>query len=129
MRRNEKVCYGNKERDVNHIEIEVLKDYYGNISYLVKGANIFDANSIFDFTNILKTDDFNEAFDLRLKLEVLFGKDLYNNKETRAHVIGSLQADPNRWHAEEERTPFNQLLIQSTQSKTKNHTKHSEPER
>jgi hypothetical protein len=79
---------GHKECDINHIEIEVLKDYSGNVSYLVKGANFFDANSIFDFTHILKTDDFNEAFDLRLKLEALFGKDLYHNKECRAHVKG-----------------------------------------
>ena len=57
---------GHKERDINHIEIEVFKDYHGAVKYLVKGANIYDSKSILDYTNILMTDNFNEAFDPEL---------------------------------------------------------------
>jgi len=121
---------GHKERDINHIEIEVFKDYHGAVKYLVKGANIYDSKSILDYTNILMTDNFNEAFDLNLKIEDLFKADPYRNKEYRAHVKGSLQADPDRWNAEKEHTPFNNLLIQSSKAKSsEKHSKRLEPER
>ena len=81
-------CYG--------FRVEVVKDYDGFISFIVKG----EGTSTKDFKSdsdiwIMRTDDFNKAYDLKIKLSSLL--DHKPSEREKMHCYGSLQREKTMW--------------------------------
>lgn len=81
-------CYG--------FRVEVVKDYEGFVSFIVKG----EGTSTKDFKLnadiwIMRTDDFNKAYDLKIKLSSLL--DRKPSEKEKMHCYGSLQREKMMW--------------------------------
>ena len=80
-----------------NFKVEVVKDYDGFISFIVKGENIEKYGDVW----IMRTDDFNKAYDLKNRLDALLGRE--PNERQKMHCHGSLQREQLWW--EKEQTP------------------------
>lgn len=118
--------------------VEVVKDYDGFISFIVYGKPAYrpaaDPTEQRFGIEILRTEDFNRAYNLKNKLDTLIGNKPSEQMKMPCH--GSLQREQLSWEKKQplekkESTPFNDLLIQSSSSKPKNSKKEKnhDPER
>lgn len=90
-------CNPKEKFECHGFKVEVVKDYEGFISFIVKG----EGTSIKDFKSngdiwIMRTDDFNKAYDLKNKLDTLRGDNIPNERE-KMHCYGSLQREKTMW--------------------------------
>lgn len=83
--------------ECHFFKVEVVKDYDGFVSFIVKGegASIKDFKSDGDIW-IMRTDDFNCAYDLKNKLDTLLGDHVPNEKQ-KMHCYGNLQREKTMW--------------------------------
>jgi len=74
--------------------VEVVKDHDGFVSFIVKGEGtlINDPYSTSQNVWIMRTDDFNKAYDLKNKLDTLRGSHIPNEKQ-KMPCYGSLQRE------------------------------------
>lgn len=127
-----------KPVECDYFTVEVVKDYEGFVSFIVYGKPIYklDVESTVQRfgIQILRTEDFNRAYDLKNKLDTLIGGK--PSEQMKMHCYGSLQREQLWWEKEQssekkEITPFNDLLIQSSSLKPRNSKKEKnhDPER
>ena len=89
-------CNPKETYECHYFKVEVVKDYDGFVSFIVKG----EGTSLKDFKSncdieIMRTDDFNKAYDLKIKLNSLL--DLKPSKYEKMPCYGSLQREKTMW--------------------------------
>lgn len=91
-------CNPDKTFECHSIKVEVVKDYEGFISFIVKGEGrpVDDLNSNSQDVWIMRTDDFNKAYDLKIRLSFLLDGYKPSEKE-KMHCYGSLQREKTMW--------------------------------
>lgn len=89
-------CNPKETYECHFFKVEVVKDYDGFVSFIVKGegASQTDFKSNSDIW-IMRTDDFNKAYDLKMKLSSLL--DFKPSKYEKMHCYGSLQREKTMW--------------------------------
>lgn len=88
-----------KSIECDYFTVEVVKDYDGYISFIVYGKPVYDpkadmADQRFG-VQILRTDDFNLAYDLKNRLNALAGHN--PSERQKMHCHGSLQREKTLW--------------------------------
>lgn len=77
--------------------VEVVKDYEGFITYIVKGKGTLPKSLESDRDVwIMRTDDFNKAYDLKMRLSSLVDGHKPSERE-KMHCYGSLQREKTMW--------------------------------
>lgn len=68
-------CNGKRKFLCTYFTVEVVKDYYGYVTFLVVGKPHHEnsEDSYIDDVWIMRTDNFNLAYDLKIKLDTLLG--------------------------------------------------------
>lgn len=78
----------------SHFYLEVVKDYNGFISYILMGKG-YDQKSYDPEIWIMRTDDFNRAYNLKNKLDELVGNNV--SDLAKFPCFGSLQREKRWW--------------------------------
>lgn len=90
-------CNPQKTFECSFFKVEVVKDYEGFITYIVEGRR---SSTNDDIVNqdiaIMRTDDFNKAYDLKIKLSSLVDGHKPSERE-KMHCYGSLQREKTMW--------------------------------
>ncbi|WP_020072443.1 hypothetical protein [Faecalispora sporosphaeroides] len=86
-----------KTYNCSYFKVEVVKDYDGFVSFIVKGESREKYGDVW----IMRTHDFNRAYGLKNELEALLGREPNEREKMPCH--GSLQREQLWW--EKERTP------------------------
>ena len=81
-------------------KVEVVKDYDGFITFIVVGEGEPEEKSNTESNCdiwIMRTDDFNRAYDLKNRLDNLLGGNFVPNEKQKMHCYGSLQREKTMW--------------------------------
>ncbi len=73
-----------------YFKVEVVKDYDGFVSFILKGESISH-----DDVWIMRTDDLNNAYDLKNRLDELCGRPI--SSRAKMHCYGALQREKTGW--------------------------------
>lgn len=93
-------CNGKSPYLCHFFKVEVVKDYNGFITFFVVGEGEFEGKGKDGFNpdiRIMRTDDFNRAYDLKNKLDNLLGENFIPNEKIKMHCYGSLQREKLMW--------------------------------
>lgn len=71
--------------------VEVSKTYEGDVFYITVGRGWNDDSFIPETIDIMHTTDFNKAYELKNKLEMLCGRE--SSKYEKMHCYGTLQRE------------------------------------
>lgn len=80
-----------KSYNCSLFKVEVVKDYDGFISFIVKGESREKDGDVW----IMRTHDFNLAYDLKNRLDALAGNN--PSERQKMHCHGSLQREKTLW--------------------------------
>lgn len=80
-----------KTYNCSFFKVEVVKDYDGFISFIVKGESREKDGDVW----IMRTHDFNRAYDLKNKLDSLLGQE--PSKWVKMPCYGSLRREKTMW--------------------------------
>lgn len=84
--------------ECHYFKVEVVKDYDGFVSFIVKGEGAsqkdFKPNRDIE---IMRTDDFNKAYNLKLRLQSLLEDGSKPSKYQIMPCYGSLQREKTMW--------------------------------
>ena len=69
--------------------VEVVKDYEGEVSYITVGVGRNEDRNVSESIDIMRTTDFNKAYDLKIKLNALCGWE--PSKYEKLPCYGTLQ--------------------------------------
>lgn len=88
-------CYSSPKKSFlcSRFSVEVVKDIEGLITFVVIGRLTYEAQKKMNCFEvpIMRTDDFNRAYDLKNKLDTLIGRQL--NEKQLMPCYGSLQRE------------------------------------
>lgn len=87
-------CNPKKVFECYSFRVEVVKDYYGFISFIVNGKSSDTEGERCDVM-VMRTDDFNKAYDLKIRLSSLL--DYKPSEKEKMHCYGSLQREKAMW--------------------------------
>lgn len=71
--------------------VEVVKDYEGEVSYITVGIGWNEDKNDSEIIDIMRTTDFNKAYDLKIKLDALCGRE--PSKYEKMPCYGTLQRE------------------------------------
>lgn len=90
-------CNSEETFECHMFKVEVVKDYEGFVTYVVKGEGSSTKNYKSDRDIwIMRTDDFNKAYDLKIRLSSLLDSHEPSEKQ-KMPCFGSLQREKTMW--------------------------------
>lgn len=104
-----------KTYNCSYFKVEVVKDYDGFVSFIVKGETQDKSGDVW----IMRTHDFNKAYGLKNQLDALLGRE--PNEWVKMPCHGSLQREQLWW--EKEQTPEKKDDINSRLQSAKHQAK------